>query len=227
VGRAVAEPGPPRRRGIVQPLFYAVCKAALRSVFRTLLPVAVRGRANVPSAGGVLIVANHQSYIDPPLVGAWLPRQFHSLAREGLFRSRRLAWLIRGLNAIPVHEGGEPDAAALRRAVELLRDGRIVLVFPEGTRTETGAVGVFQRGVTLLIKRAGTPVLPVAVAGAFEAWPRGRRRPRLFARLGVIYGEPIAAEDLLADGAEAALERLRSEVIRLKDELSAEMAQSR
>jgi len=204
-----------------------ICKFLVKLVFRTALPVTARGRANAPRKGGALIVANHQSYLDPPLVGAWLPRQFHAVAREGLFQSRRLNWIITRLNAIPVREDGEPDANVIRQTVALLRAGELVLIFPEGTRTETGDVGEFKRGVGLLLKRAGTPVIPAAIVGAFEAWPRSRKRPRLFSRLGVKYGPPIESEALLADGADAALDRLRAEVIRLKEELSAEMGASR
>jgi len=210
-----------RGRGVGRRLFYWVCKAALRAIFRTVLPTRVLGRENLPRTGGVLIVANHQSYLDPPLVGAWLPRTCHFVAREGLFESRWLAPVIRGLNAIPVKEGGEPDAAAVRLVVELLEQGRAVILFPEGTRTHAGEVGAFKRGVALIIRRAGAPVLPAAIDGAFRAWPRGRRAPRPFTRLGVAYGEPIPAEGLLRDGPDAALDRLREEVVRLQRTLRA------
>lgn len=204
---------------LVQRLFYATCKVIVYIIFRTALRVRVTGRGRVPRSGGVLLVANHQSYLDPPLIGVWLRRRFHSMAREGLFEPRALRWIIRALGAFPVREGGRPDLEAVRRAVTLLESGEIVLIFPEGTRTAYGSVGEFKPGVALLLKRASCPVVPVAIGGAFEAWPRRRRTPKLFRRLRVAFGEPIDSGELLADGAEAAVHRLREEVVRLGADL--------
>lgn len=179
------------------------------------------GRRNVPKRGALLLVANHQSYLDPPIVGVCLRRQFHPIARAGLFESAHFAWLIRQLNAIPIREDSRGDTAAMKRALELLGQGEIVLLFPEGTRTQTGEVDEFKRGAGLLIKRAQCPVAPVAIDGAFEAWPRTRKRPRLFQRIRVKIGEPIPHDELLTDGADAALVQLREEVVRLLEELRA------
>lgn len=217
---AVGEARESARATLAQRVFYAVCKVVVYCLFRSVLPTRVSGLGNVPRSGAVLLVANHQSYLDPPLIGVWLGRRFHSMAREGLFESRALSWVIRALGAFPVREGGRPDLEAVRRAVALLEAGEIVLIFPEGTRTVEGGIGEFKPGVALLLKRAACPVVPVAIGGAYEAWPRGRKAPRIFRRLRVEFGEPIESGELLAGGPDAAVSRLRDEVVRLAAEIS-------
>lgn len=134
------------------------------------------GSRHVPRRGPALLVANHQSFFDPLLVGLASGRRLCYLARKTLYRNRLLAWLIRCLNAVPIdHEGIGKEG--LRAALEMLNAGRAVLVFPEGVRTSDGAVQPLRPGVQLLVKRAQGPVIPVGIAGAFEAWPRQRKYP--------------------------------------------------
>lgn len=177
--------------------------------------------SRVPTTGPLLIVSNHQSMLDPPMIGAGIPgRQLDYVARVGLFKSPLFAWLIRMLNAVPLRQD-EADTKAIKTTLEKLKNGCAVLVFPEGARTTDGAVHGFKRGAAVLVKRANCPVLPVAIAGAYHAWPRSRKRPLLIGqRITVAYGRPIDPEDLLKDGPDAALERLRKEVEALYSELA-------
>jgi len=176
-------------------------------------------RAPVPAAGPLLVVANHQSYLDPPIVGLVVHnRPLRYVAREGLFRSRALGPLIRSLNAAPVAEGGRADVRAMRAVLEALEAGGAVLLFPEGTRSPDGSVQPFRKGVGLLLKRARCPVLPVGIAGAFEAWPRSSRLPRLGGPVHVVAGRTLEPESLLAHGPDAALEQLREAVVELHAE---------
>ena len=166
------------------------------------------GRGNVPRRGGAIVASNHQSFLDPVFFGAAIDRPIDYFARRSLFRGPFGAF-IRALNAFPV-ERGRADLGALRGALERLQAGRVLLLFPEGTRTETGEVGPFQEGVAALARRAGVPVIPAAVEGAFEAWPR---RQRLFtpgAPCAVAIGPPIAGDD------PRLTEKLRAEVLRLQ-----------
>lgn len=160
------------------------------------------GRRNVPREGGVIIACSHQSYLDPPLVGLLLPRQIHYLARASLFTGpRAFAWLMRSLNAIPVRrEGG--DRQSYRESVRRLRAGEAVLMFPEGTRTPDGEIGPLRPGVWNLARRAGVPVVPAVIDGAFEAWPRNRLLPRP-APIRVLFGRPIPAAAIAATNARA------------------------
>jgi 1-acyl-sn-glycerol-3-phosphate acyltransferase len=174
----------------------------------------------VPAEGPVLLVSNHQSFLDPILVGLSAHhRQFYAMARSTLFRHPFFAWLIQSLNAIPV-ERGTADMGAMRRSIEVLQQGHALLIFPEGTRTPDGTTKPFATGTMLLIRRARPVVVPVAVEGAFSAWPRERRSPRAAGRIGVMFGEPIPAQELLAVKPEEALGRLRTIVESMRVELA-------
>ena len=184
------------------------------------------GAANVPRRGAVLYVANHQSYLDPIVVGLGCShRQFCSMARATLFRHPLFAWLIRSLNAIPVAQGAG-DKGAMRKCLAALDDHQALLVFPEGARTLDGRTQHFAAGTMLLIKRARPTVVPVAIQGAFDAWPRNAPRPRLTGRIGVQFGQPVAGQTLVEMGAEAALGHLQQCVETMRLELSTRLSDS-
>jgi len=177
------------------------------------------GTHYIPRAGPVLFVANHESFLDPILVGmGGHCRQFHSMARKTLWKHRVLGWLLNTLNTIPIDQNAS-DMTAIRRCIEAMKRGHALLVFPEGSRTIDGNFTPFAPGVLLLIKRARPAIVPVAVRGTFEVWPRAKRLPRCFGRIGVIYGKAISTEQLLADGSEQALKCLHSEVETMRDQL--------
>ncbi|MCH2140955.1 MAG: 1-acyl-sn-glycerol-3-phosphate acyltransferase, partial [Phycisphaerales bacterium] len=119
-------------------------------------------------------------------------------------------------------ERGAADPGAMRSALHELAAGRLAIVFPEGTRTQDGLIGAFQRGVWLLIKRSGAPVLPVGVEGTFDAWPRGSR-PRLRGRVMLSIGTPIDNADLLEMGVDAGIAHIRERVDTLRAEARAEI----
>lgn len=171
-------------------------------------------------SGACLIVANHQSHIDPPLIGiaAW-PRKLTYIARSGLFKVPGFGFIIKNLNSMPIDQT-RGDTAAIKAAIEAINDGNAVLIFPEGSRTPDGAVQDFKRGAAVLLRRAPCPVVPVAVEGCYDAWPRSRPLPHLFGkRVAVQFGDPIDHDDLMKDGPDAALQRLRTEIDRLRLEL--------
>lgn len=137
----------------------------------------IEGYCHVPQQGPVLVVANHQSFLDPNLVGLAVRRHLHYLARSTLFRHPAFAALIRSLNAVPVNQEGFAREG-LQTTMELLKEGKAVIVFPEGERTPDGRMCPLRPGIHLLIKKLDIPILPVGIAGAFEAWPRHRMLPR-------------------------------------------------
>ena len=181
----------------------------------------------VPDRGPLLIVSNHQSFYDPILIGLGAHRrQFYALARASLFEHRGLAWMIRMLNAIPVRQG-EGDRAAMKQCIEVLKQGQALLIFPEGSRTLSGRTEAFESGLMLIIKRARPTVLPAAVGGAYDVWPRERKRPKPLGRMGAMYGQPIKAEELLAMDEAEALETLRQRVQALQDEVETRLGAAR
>ncbi|AQQ70137.1 1-acyl-sn-glycerol-3-phosphate acyltransferase [Limihaloglobus sulfuriphilus] len=153
------------------------------------------GSENVPSEGAYLLLCNHQSYMDPVFCAAAVKnRKLCFLARESLFRNRFFGALIRSLNAIPVRRG-EADIAAMKRVIARLKDGKIVCMYPEGTRTVTGKISPIKPGFTLLCRRGGAGVVPMVIEGMFDAWPKGQKYPKR-GKVHVKIGEPISYEDI-------------------------------
>jgi len=159
----------------------------------------------------LLIAANHQSFLDPVLVGMALEEPICYLARRSLFRTPGFGRLLRVLRVYPISRSAV-DSRGIRTVLRLLRNGEAVLMFPEGTRTRDGALGRFRRGVASLAVRCNVPILPVAVEGAFACWPRTRALPRP-ARAGVIFGGPMRPEGRDAGELTA---RLRDEIAQLQ-----------
>jgi 1-acyl-sn-glycerol-3-phosphate acyltransferase len=173
----------------------------------------VSGLENIPRTGGCLLAANHQSYLDPPLVASVLPREMHFMARRSLFRNPVFRALIVRYNAFAI-ERDRADVKGVKSAIERLEAGNILLVFPEGTRTRDGSVGPMKAGIGLLAERAAVPIVPVLIAGAHKVWPKGRIFPGL-GSIRISFGKPIFPsrnERELGD-------RLREALIALKGEL--------
>lgn len=152
------------------------------------------GIHNIPKEGPVVVVSNHQSHFDPPLVGAGSSREMNYLARDTLYGFAPLDWLMSSLNAVPLdREGG--GLAGIKETLRRLKRGEMVVLFPEGTRTADGRIGPFRPGFTTLAVRGRAAVLPVAIAGAHAAWPKQRKFPGL-APIHVHYGKPLSPDEV-------------------------------
>ena len=206
-----------------QIVFFRFCSWIVMLLVTFLYRLRFYGLHNLPPSGtgGLLVVANHQSHWDPPVLGiAFRTRNMASIAREGLFKAPGLKQLLLGLGAIPIKES-EGDAGAIRTAIAELKKGRLTLIFPEGSRSPDGEIKDFKRGAWVLLSRAKCDVMPAAIEGAFDSWPRRRHFPGLFGhRIGVAFGKPIPYNELKALGADAGLARLQSEVERLRADLA-------
>ncbi len=174
-------------------LISTVCRYMFGPVMTCLTGVRHFNVPNPERLTGVLIASNHQSYLDPVLIGIALQRPVHYLARRSLFRVPGLSVAIRLLGAHPVSQD-RIDGAAVRTILRLLRRGEALLLFPEGTRTSDGSLKVFEPGVGAIAARFGVPVLPVCVEGAFRCWPRTRSLPTP-ARVAVAYGKIVWPKD--------------------------------
>jgi 1-acyl-sn-glycerol-3-phosphate acyltransferase len=168
-----------------------------RPAVTLLFELNVYGRKYIPRKGGVLLVANHQSYLDPVLIGVYLARPMSYLAKSELFANRHFGWFIRSLNAFPVKQGAG-DVGAVRETIRRLREGHMLSIFPEGSRTEDGTIGPMLPGAALVVKKAGVPIVPVAIHGSYDAWPKGHR---IFhpGYVSVMYGPPMDVSGLKAD----------------------------
>jgi 1-acyl-sn-glycerol-3-phosphate acyltransferase len=202
-------------------MLYAILKPCVLAVMRLLWRVRARGREHVPRSGAVLLVANHSSVADPPLVGAVCPRPVSFLAKAELFAIPLFGGLIRRLNAHPVRREGA-DLGAMRTALRVLERGGTLLVFPEGTRGQEGVLRPGKPGAGMLAVLSGASVVPVYVSGSGRAWPRGRRLPRPGGKITVVFGPPVRFAG--GDGArdkkesyEAASQAMMAAIARLKD----------
>lgn len=170
-------------------MLYTLLKPLGVALLRLYFGLRVRGRSHVPRSGPVLLVANHSSVLDPPLVAAATPRPVSFLAKAELFRVPGFGRLIRALHAHPVRrEGGDP--AALRVGLRILDSGGTLLVFPEGTRGPEGVLRPAKPGAGMLAVLSGAPVVPVYIQGTGRACPRGSRWPRPV-RVTVTFGPPL------------------------------------
>lgn len=136
----------------------------------------MEGKHHVPASGPVLVLANHQSFLDPVVVGLASGRRMCYLARKTLFRNRLFAGLIRTFRAFPIDQDGV-GKEGIRTVLDLLAQGKGVVVFPEGERTPTGSLLPMRAGVHLLLRRTACPIVPMGIAGAYDAWPRWRTYP--------------------------------------------------
>lgn len=149
-----------------------------------------RGTQHLPPAGPVLITANHSSFLDPAIVAVSASRQLHFLAKKELFRIPLFGRLIHALNARPVRRDGS-DPGALRTGLRILEGGGALLIFPEGTRGEEGALREPRPGAGMLAVLSGASVLPTLIEGAGRALPRGRWLPR-WVKIRVSFGPPFS-----------------------------------
>ena len=129
-----------------------------------------RGFRNMPKTGPVLILANHESYLDPLAVGLAVRRRIWYLARKPLFKPPLLGPFLKSVGCVPVDQEGVAKEG-LRTSIDLLNSGKPMLVFPEGRRTADGKMQPLKAGIALILKRAPVPIVPVGIAGAYEAFP--------------------------------------------------------
>ncbi len=147
----------------------------------------VIGAVKMSFPGPALIASNHVSFLDPPFVGQAFPEAIHYFARKTLFDHPLAGAILRSWQSIPI-DRDKPDPGSLKTTIRLLRAGKKVLVFPEGTRSPDGKLQPAEAGTGLFIAKSGAPVLPVRIFGTYEAYPRGAKSFRP-ARVTVVVGD--------------------------------------
>ncbi|MGH7265294.1 MAG: lysophospholipid acyltransferase family protein [Candidatus Rokuibacteriota bacterium] len=188
------------------------CRPLVWLAARALFGIRFEGVEHVPRVGPVVLTPNHVSYMDPVLISIPIRRPLRYMTLEPFFRVRGLGPLIRWAGAFPVRVD-EADGHAVRTAVRLLRAGEPLVIFPEGGRSRDGRPVDFRPGAFRLALGADVPIVPVTIAGAFEAWPPHRRLPRP-GRIRITYHPPLTRKDLPADADRKALPRLMAAAVR-------------
>jgi 1-acyl-sn-glycerol-3-phosphate acyltransferase len=164
-------------------ILWRLIRALVRLIFAIMLDVQLVGRQNMPGKGPVIIASNHLSWVDVPLIPAYLKPKIVYMAKEETFKGK-LGWLVRFLGAFPVKRG-EADRQSLRAAEEQLKAGRILGIFPEGTRSKIHRLGQAHAGLGMIALRSGVPVVPVAIYGSEKAFKKFRPH------IQMTYGEPM------------------------------------
>lgn len=187
-----------------------------------------RGMEHIPAGGG-LVLSSHRSFLDPLLVGVGLDRPISFVARHSLFRVPVVGWILRNTYVMPINRESA-GSESIREASRRLKHGFLVGMFPEGTRSRDGRLGPIKPGFIAILRQAGVPIIPAAIAGADRAMPRGALLPRC-GRIRVVYGDPIpldvvaqlsrrGSEPELVNLVRQRIEACQSEADRWRDETS-------
>ena len=167
-------------------MFYRFMQFVFCSYFSALFGAEIVGKENIPQEGGVILAANHMSNWDPPLLASYLPRPVAYMAKVELFAVPIFGGAIRRLHAFPVKRG-EGDMGAMKAAVDCVKGGNVLGIFPEGTRSKDGNLGKAEPGLALIAALTKAPVVPAAIIGTNKIFSSEEKFPKL----RVVYGEPL------------------------------------
>ena len=167
-------------------MFYKVFKALCRFWFGLILRTRVIGAENIPKEGAFILAANHVSNWDPPFLGTFIAREVNYMGKEELFKNPIMAWICRALHVFPVKRGAA-DKTAIKTAVKILKDGKCLGIFPEGTRSKTGKLGKAESGVSLIAAMTKAQIIPAAIVDTEKIFSKEKFLPRL----AVVYGKPM------------------------------------
>lgn len=174
---------------------YVVLRFWIYLFLRIYYGFRVRGVSNLPKSGGYILSVNHQSFLDPFIAGVPVPNYIIFMARNTLWDHLIVRIGNYLLGCMTPIKRGTADKGALREGMKQLDQNRVILLFPEGTRTGDGSLGRIKKGPAFISQRSAVPVVPTVIKGAFEIWPKGKKIPHIpgwpFYRLSIAYGEPI------------------------------------
>lgn len=188
---------------------YSLCRFVCLLFCKLYCRLSIRGREHIPAEGGVILACNHVSNLDPIVLGVGSWRHVSFMAKRELFRVPVLGRLLRLLLVIPLNREGA-DRSAIKESIRRVRQGKVVALFPEGTRVGPEHVVAAKAGVGFLAQTLGVPVIPAYVSGTDAAWPRGVKFPRPY-KVAITFGERIAidANVTYAEAAELVMARIR------------------
>ena len=198
-------------------MIYTLIQYVFRIVFHTVFRVRIFGREHIPQEGAVILAANHASNLDPPLMASLIQRPVSYMAKSELFENPVFGGIIRRCHAFPVRRGAS-DRGAIKAAINILKEGRVFGMFPEGKRSKTGALQKAEGGVALIAAMTGAPVVPVAILNTHRVFANGGILPAL----RIMYGNPIYFQGDRKDKED--LELFSDEIMRqiacMRDELN-------
>ncbi|PCI76397.1 1-acyl-sn-glycerol-3-phosphate acyltransferase [Candidatus Aerophobetes bacterium] len=196
-------------------LYWGVIKT-FKFLFTIFYRLKVEGKHHLKKGGG-LVVANHVSYLDPAAIASSMKEEIHFLARKTLFKGF-FSWFFPRVNVHPV-DPKMSNLQVFKDICRLINEGKKVLIFPEGTRSIDGKLQQLQTGVAFILSRTKSSFFPVYIDGMHHMWSRGRKTPKIFGRVKVVFGKPIVWEELEGRGKEKqklAMEMLEKTFIELQ-----------
>ncbi|HNZ86126.1 MAG TPA: lysophospholipid acyltransferase family protein [bacterium] len=192
-------------------MIYWILKYTIGTLIRLVWVRSVKGIENIPKKGPFVICANHSSYFDFLTLIAVCPRRIYFLAGEVFFQKWQWSWLVKSTKQIKVDRNSKDKSESLNKAIEYLKQGRAIGIFPEGTRSSDGKLGKFYNGAVRIAKNVNVPIIPVGIKGAFEIMSRFDKYPKL-KKCDINIGKKIVLNDLDENDL---TERLRSEILNL------------
>jgi 1-acyl-sn-glycerol-3-phosphate acyltransferase len=181
---------------LVHPVYRIVIFIA-KMMFHKLFDGDIYGYENIPRHSPCLLACNHLSYFDPPFIGSAVPgREVFSLARSSLFATKFNNWLFSNMNCIPLNRESS-DIFAIKTALRLLREGKCVMIYPEGTRSDDGTFKEPQAGIGMLACKTKVPVIPCRIFGTFEIMNRNSHFFDWDQKATIVFGKPISPKDYI------------------------------
>lgn len=198
-------------------MFYKIFKVLCRIWFGLILRTKVIGAENIPKDGAFILAANHVSNWDPPFLGTFIDREVCYMGKEELFKNPIMAAVCRGLHVFPVKRGAA-DKTAIKTAIKILKDGKCLGIFPEGTRSKTGKLGKAESGVSLIAAMTKAIIIPAAIVDTEKIFSQ----EKFFPRLAVVYGKPMKFSGSTKDKEAMAnfAQELMNEIAKLKESTS-------
>jgi len=160
-------------------MFYSIVRAIAWIILKIFWRMEIIGIENLPESGGFIIASNHVSYLDPAVLVASLNRKIYFITKKEVFKNTFLSFLLNKLNAFSV-DRENIDMLALKKAINILQEEKVLGIFPEGTRSSNGELQELKLGAIKIAMKTGVPILPVGITGTHKIYPRGVKFPILF-----------------------------------------------
>lgn len=166
-----------------------------RLIYQTFLSGDVAGLARIPRSGGCIVAVNHASHFDPPIAGCLVPRRINYFARKTLWAGGFASWWLDSVGTIPVDRDGDSDIAAMKRTLGALKDGGVVTMFPEGTRSPDGRLQSAKPGIGLIAAKSQATIVPCRIFNSHKVLSKASKIPNLDVSVHLVYGRPITPAD--------------------------------
>ena len=160
-------------------MFYYIVKAICWLILKIFWRMEIIGIENLPQSGGLIIASNHVSYLDPAVLTASFNRKIYFLTKKEVFKNNFISFLLKNMNALPI-DRGKVDMLAFKKAINILREEKVLGIFPEGTRSSNGELQELKLGTIKIAMKTGVPILPAGIIGTHKIYPRGIKFPILF-----------------------------------------------